>query len=768
MSDFAFKVEGDASKADRELERVLTKLDRIEAEARQTGIAMTAGFAQTERAAQRTADALQKVSTSMASMQNAAKGAAAMFGIGLGARELLDVADGYTNIQNRLRQMAPDQAAANALFAELHGIANRTRSDISATVDAYAGMTRATKALGLSQDETLRVTETLNKLVTASGKSAGESAAGLMQFSQALSSGRLQGDELRSVFENMPSLVDALMASLGKTQAELREMGSRGEITSAIMIKALQGASGAANEGLAKTIPTISQQITVLKNNITASLGPSLQSATTLVMGLGKALGSVNDNLGGLQVGMATAAGFMVGGPFGAAIGLAIDSAGELAKRYGSATNSFDEMLKNATESIDGLITGTMGVDDLMKRGYSAVQAANAVIDAQAVGVQNYQLAIEHALKSTDYAMLSTRMTIDGVARSLQEIAKRYEETRAAAQRFAGAIGGGAAAGRLGGTSGSMGALGLKGGAEGTKESKGATGHLAKETDEYAKALAEVLGPQREAAAQLSILGNLYMNGAINLEQYTRAAEKHKEVLRELGILNAQSVTSGMATPVDYTAGIDTSTLGGGGYIKAAAFDHEALTKSWMDRMEAMQQANRDLADSFAPIGDALQEVFMKGEASLQSLDNALRGVALNMFKFMALQAAASLGGTNAGFAGSIIGGIFGGAPGMATGGVVYAAPGGGTDSQLLAIRKSPNEAMTAFFETPGQLRQREMGGGGGGSGAVNVQVHYHDDRRELVRGMLSNEGRSVLVEMKRDMRRMGRDYGGDGAVPIR
>src|SRR5690606_18337378 len=99
------------------------------------------------------------------------------------------------------RLLAGDQANANRLFDELRGIASRTRQDLTATVDAYQGMSRATKALGLSQSDTLKATETLNKLVTISGKSAQESAAGLMQFSQALSSGRLQGDELRSVFE---------------------------------------------------------------------------------------------------------------------------------------------------------------------------------------------------------------------------------------------------------------------------------------------------------------------------------------------------------------------------------------------------------------------------------------------------------------------------------------------------------------------------------------------------------------------------------------
>ena len=67
--------------------------------------------------------------------------------------------------------------------------------------------------------------------VRVSGASAATSAAGITQFGQALSSGRLNGDELRSVLENLPRLAQALADGLGVTVGELRRMGEAGELT---------------------------------------------------------------------------------------------------------------------------------------------------------------------------------------------------------------------------------------------------------------------------------------------------------------------------------------------------------------------------------------------------------------------------------------------------------------------------------------------------------------------------------------------------------
>jgi tape measure domain-containing protein len=179
---------------------------------------------------------------------------------------LTKMLDTLTNFENRLRLVTNSTAELNAVQNELFNIANRTRSSFETTSELYTRMALAARELGLSQRDVLQFTESLNQATILSGASTREANAALIQLSQGLASGRLNGDELRSVLEQLPYVADIIANSLGVTRGQLRKLGSDGKITSAQIVKAFADAREELAVRFGTTVPTIGQAFEVLRN----------------------------------------------------------------------------------------------------------------------------------------------------------------------------------------------------------------------------------------------------------------------------------------------------------------------------------------------------------------------------------------------------------------------------------------------------------------------------------------------------------------------
>lgn len=192
---------------------------------------------------------------------------------GAAVAQLVRLVDTFTNLQNRLRNVTTSTAQLNAVTDRLFGIANRTRSSFESTTEVFARSALALKDLGISAEETLQFTESLNQAVILSGASAEEANAALIQLSQGLASGTLRGDELRSVLEQLPSVADVIARGLGVTRGQLRELGEQGKITAQDILSSFRQAREELAERFARTVPTIGQAFTVLRNNIIQFIG---------------------------------------------------------------------------------------------------------------------------------------------------------------------------------------------------------------------------------------------------------------------------------------------------------------------------------------------------------------------------------------------------------------------------------------------------------------------------------------------------------------
>jgi tape measure domain-containing protein len=101
--------------------------------------------------------------------------------------------------------------------------------------DVYARL----RPLGTSLSQIETVYKGFNAVALASGTSAEAASGAFLQLSQALGSGRLQGDEFRSVAEQVPGILKLVANEMGVTVGQLKQLGSDGKITSDILINAL-------------------------------------------------------------------------------------------------------------------------------------------------------------------------------------------------------------------------------------------------------------------------------------------------------------------------------------------------------------------------------------------------------------------------------------------------------------------------------------------------------------------------------------------------
>jgi tape measure domain-containing protein len=209
---------------------------------------------------------------------------AGMFTVAAAARfvgSIIQATNEYQNMQGRLRLVTNGQQELNVLTGKLAGLAQATSSSLGATADLYLKIARNAEQLGLTQQQILTITQAINQSLQLGGASAAEAASSAMQIGQALASGVLQGDELRSVLENNGVLSKAVSDALDLSIGKLRKMGQEGRVTAEVFAGAMLDASAKINKDFASLPDTIERAITRLQNQFLLIFGQTDTSGMT-------------------------------------------------------------------------------------------------------------------------------------------------------------------------------------------------------------------------------------------------------------------------------------------------------------------------------------------------------------------------------------------------------------------------------------------------------------------------------------------------------
>ena len=212
------------------------------------------------------------------------------------AKSMLDTADAMQSINAQVRQVVSSESEYLAVQRQLLDVANNTRASLESTANLYVSTSRALKDYGYTQQEILTFTEATNNAMAIGGVQAQQQAAALMQLSQALGSGVLQGDEFKSIAEAAPILLDTIAEYMGKSRAEIKKLGSEGQLTADVIFKAISGASEKFGEQAAKMPMTMGQALTVFSNNWQSMVSKLLNDSGAM-SGIAAVIKLIADNL---------------------------------------------------------------------------------------------------------------------------------------------------------------------------------------------------------------------------------------------------------------------------------------------------------------------------------------------------------------------------------------------------------------------------------------------------------------------------------------
>lgn len=292
------------------------------------------------------------------------------------AKSMLDTADAMQSINTQVRLVTSSESEYLAVQRQLLDVANNTYASLESTANLYVSTSNALKDYGYTQQEILTFTEATNNAMAIGGVQAQQQAAALMQLSQALGSGVLQGDEFKSIAEAAPILLDTIAEYMGKSRAEIKKLGSEGKLTADVIFKAISGASEKLGEQAAKMPTTMGKALTVFSNNW-QSMVSKLMNDSGAMSGIAAIIKLIADNLNlvvpivaGFAVAVAAATVQVIGlnvamlaNPFGI-IAVSIGVVIGLIAEFGDKIDVFGDGWSNLSDVIQAVwqvITETIG-----------------------------------------------------------------------------------------------------------------------------------------------------------------------------------------------------------------------------------------------------------------------------------------------------------------------------------------------------------------------------------------------------------------------
>lgn len=149
------------------------------------------------------------------------------------------LADEYTSLNARLALVAGSQSNVAALNDMIYESAQRARGGYMDMAKAVASLSVNARDAFPDPRKTVQFMEGMQKLFVIGGASKENQQFAMLQLQQALASGRLQGDEFRSITENAPILQDMIAKTMKVSRGELKQLSAQGEITADIIKRAI-------------------------------------------------------------------------------------------------------------------------------------------------------------------------------------------------------------------------------------------------------------------------------------------------------------------------------------------------------------------------------------------------------------------------------------------------------------------------------------------------------------------------------------------------
>lgn len=191
---------------------------------------------------QRMTDFGRNIETSVGGAFLRLKTILAAVGVTLGTREIFQTADSWRALKVQMDNVTNSAVASEYYLKQLYAQAIKTGVAYQENVQTFLTFARSAGNVGISAQRVMTFMQGLNTVATATGTSAHNLSLVMYQLGQSFSSGRLQGDEFRSMAEGAPGLMDLFSRAALKSGKSLRELAEAGKITPEWLITSIENA----------------------------------------------------------------------------------------------------------------------------------------------------------------------------------------------------------------------------------------------------------------------------------------------------------------------------------------------------------------------------------------------------------------------------------------------------------------------------------------------------------------------------------------------
>lgn len=194
----------------------------------------------------------------------------------------LNISDELVQTTSRLNMMNDGVQTTAELVNMVYAAAQDARGSFSQMADVVARFGNNAKDAFSSSEEVVSFADLIQKQMTIAGASTQEAANAELQLSQALGSGVLRGDELNSIFEQAPNLIQNIADYLDVPIGKIREMAADGELSADVVKAAIFSAADDINSKFNEMPMTWGQMWQSMQNTALIAFQPVLQRLNDL------------------------------------------------------------------------------------------------------------------------------------------------------------------------------------------------------------------------------------------------------------------------------------------------------------------------------------------------------------------------------------------------------------------------------------------------------------------------------------------------------
>jgi len=200
---------------------------------------MEAGSRRAQAAMRRQQQSLREFNANLEQVKSQAVSVGAVLATAFAAQNVVRLADGWNEVNARLRQATSGQEDFRRTQAAIFELSQRTGTVYADNANLFAQSAASMREFGYSSEQVVAVTEALAAGLQLSGANAADSSSVIRQFTQGLSQGVLRGEEFNAVNEAGDRVVRALAAGMGQARKDLKGLADQGQLTIDKVVPAL-------------------------------------------------------------------------------------------------------------------------------------------------------------------------------------------------------------------------------------------------------------------------------------------------------------------------------------------------------------------------------------------------------------------------------------------------------------------------------------------------------------------------------------------------